>query len=1377
MDTNNNTQQLHTFAKGMIADISDALIGTDQYRMAKNLRYVTDDEENTSELHMIEGARYSIDINEPIMASTQIRQYGVLITGTTKRWSIRIFENPYWDQNIGAKEFINIKNVTTVFGPCTTHLGTNKPSLVTAWEDEDNVKLYIADGENPLMSINILSEDRATDIKYLTAYSSLVFTKPIFCGLISGKLKAGLVEYSYQFYTKHGHQSEISPSTRLIPLHTGNTDLQSTNNIAGYEQGVVTDKGVKIRINIPEISAYGYDHIKVYRITYIENGQLPTIEVFYDHKIPEEDTIEINDIGQQATELLSLEEYNSMSGIHIIPRVIESKNDYMFASNIKDVGDSQYKDIREWQPLCESTYKLNGGAQVSLTDYLDINKQFGGLDNVPAFDENGNYGGTGNVSWRFVTTTIDADMCTDPGYIDIKDNAEFNNTVRVTYIEGGEAEGTNASDFFDTNLYNTTYANPSVAYYLKSLKRDEIYRYGIILYDDMGNKSAVKWIADIRVPSSTIAGFEPFVYDGNTLKARPIGVEFKVENLPPTAVAYEIVRCGRTMSDIATITQGVLSRPIKRISDETFTFPYTPTGFLTMDNVWTGSEEYTTYDSNESKWGWSATNFKYDVGNAWFEVNEMTHPIGKDNTTIFQFVSPEVCYQSDTLRDMVDKQDLKLVPLSYLYPSYDTISLQTGGGTETQSTFYVIGNKYARLYKNKHTAYFPNTYVDLLFYGLHPTATDWARGVSGDAFEDRKIRDIADRYDYIKLYNRLIASDTPAHFTYDVVDIDQFKPVITYKWDEFAEKTTNGDDVTYNTLYNTKPTSIGGDNFNNWVVGGSYDMPWKKVSDHDPMYWANNGGLNDLWQPIMYTTGPGGKCFALSTRGDVDYHTDDVKFGTVLCNIRQNVVPYGGQDETARETCSYNSYGNYFAKNSSKNIIFDGDCFLFPFEYVSQHKCYFAQAPNLRTACIIYALPIETNINLAYTYGYEFSKNRANSNGDITNIQVEADNVNNKFTQYKDLYLYNGVYSANSSTRVNAAQITTEDPDDGAYDYRTYFSNKKSNDEPFDNWTKFMPANYLDVDTRYGAITGLRRFHNQLIFWQEEKTGMFSVEERAAITDDNNMPLILGTGGVLSRYDYMATSNGMHKDQFCDTQSDSTLYWWDYNKHELCAHSGGGDFAVLSKVKMIQNLFNSSYNNNALSDNPVLAFDKRFNELIAHVDEDRSVVYSEAVQAFTGVYDIKPEGAVQFADRLFLTHNKYINEWNQRENGVFGLNNEPLFPYLKYVANENGTFTKVFDNAEFGGRVYGGDKDALRHLHMTFSTPLKQRGILDGDQIENREYNFRYVIPRAEDRNGNNSLYGDRLRGKIMQCELRSDSNDYDFSLQFIKTKYRISWS
>ena len=67
--------------------------------------------------------------------------------------------------------------------------------------------------------------------------------------------------------------------------------------------------------------------------------------------------------------------------------------------------------------------------------------------------------------------------------------------------------------------------------------------------------------------------------------------------------------------------------------------------------------------------------------------------------------------------------------------------------------------------------------------------------------------------------------------------------------------------------------------------------------------------------------------------------------------------------------------------------------------------------------------------------------------------------------------------------------------------------------------------------------------------------------------------------------------------------------------------------------------------------------------------------------------------------------------------------------------------------------------------------------MLAGSFIENREYNFRYVVPRAINENGYEAAYGDRLRGKTMQCELQSNSNSYDFSLQFIIDKYRISWS
>ena len=56
MDTNGNNTQINTFSGGMDTDSSDMLIGSDSYRMAENLRYLTDADETTGELRLIEGA-------------------------------------------------------------------------------------------------------------------------------------------------------------------------------------------------------------------------------------------------------------------------------------------------------------------------------------------------------------------------------------------------------------------------------------------------------------------------------------------------------------------------------------------------------------------------------------------------------------------------------------------------------------------------------------------------------------------------------------------------------------------------------------------------------------------------------------------------------------------------------------------------------------------------------------------------------------------------------------------------------------------------------------------------------------------------------------------------------------------------------------------------------------------------------------------------------------------------------------------------------------------------------------------------------------------------------------------------------------------------
>jgi hypothetical protein len=58
------------------------------------------------------------------------------------------------------------------------------------------------------------------------------------------------------------------------------------------------------------------------------------------------------------------------------------------------------------------------------------------------------------------------------------------------------------------------------------------------------------------------------------------------------------------------------------------------------------------------------------------------------------------------------------------------------------------------------------------------------------------------------------------------------------------------------------------------------------------------------------------------------------------------------------------------------------------------------------------------------------------------------------------------------------------------------------------------------------------------------------------ITDNDQASLVLGTGGVLDRYDYVTTSNGS------DTPNDksiigtpSGLYWYDDSKNEVCSYT------------------------------------------------------------------------------------------------------------------------------------------------------------------------------------------------------------------------------
>jgi len=97
---------------------------------------------------------------------------------------------------------------------------------------------------------------------------------------------------------------------------------------------------------------------------------------------------------------------------------------------------------------------------------------------------------------------------------------------------------------------------------------------------------------------------------------------------------------------------------------------------------------------------------------------------------------------------------------------------------------------------------------------------------------------------------------------------------------------------------------------------------------------------------------------------------------------------------------------------------------------------------------------------------------------------------------------------------------------------------------------------------------------------------------------------------------------------------------------------------------------------------------------------------------------------------------------------------------------------KTFDIQTMGLSTNNKDAIKLNYYTKNTNTSTYQTSNTTGDYITNREYDYRVDIPRND-----NADYGQRMRGKTLVCEIEQSGLDNDFSLLYIITKYRISWS
>lgn len=1552
MDTNTEPQ-INSFAGGLNSDDDLSVVATNQYIDARNIKISSyrggEGRDNRhGSLMSVQGVKlagsFSGESNK-VVATGSIRDYGVVVCIDEKENRLKIYS---FKNAIGGtvhdQDFNDIQKISLVANAPLLPLdkGQKYPDVFDIqlnYESENNIKIYLADSIHPIMVFNISNDFLYDDLNKCLSYPEAVCKPPIFEEYVSGKIEFGVVSYCYQLYNRYGIHTGASIQCQQIPI--GNYDFDSRYVKCGGKQGAISNCGVKISIQIP--SNYQYlDYIKVFRVQYTQNGQMPIVSVIYDAKVDfnEQDStdIVINDVGNDPIEYISVEELNSLQGVRIIPNSLASKDGFLFAANTKTI-QTTIKDFDKWDARA---FRFNFTNTSTVTDingnnsfiidahgkdieddsvavppfdhdcycgtYNNINKEASLYSTNFVFDSEYRWvGGSGkNIEWRFIISSQVEDSCIKENNTrkigtlynySQKENIQQNN---VFYIDKDFKPSIIEKVEFDPGINKNTWL-------IKSLRRNEIYRYGIVLYDKYCQASPVKWIADIRTPNVTEEGFQ--LMSSNTivngkryeLVIRNLGIQFMVKSLPEGCTGYQIVRCARHESDIATISQGVLSSPVSNAysrqyegkNNEYYVTKYhtfCPTGFLTTNKF---IEGYNVHNQLVGDGGDLASQCMTNI----------------DNDKLLQFVSKEVCYQPESFKQFTKDKKYYLQKQSFLFGArgdhkfnddqYDSpkngytnteygtlighnkrgnfkfvipcisncaVELFTGPNNngDARGTFHVndidvINN----IQKNSPICYLDAPYNASYFYRTNPQSyknkdgnasigglgndrpysyalikdciLDFDRLYNNDDYSANKRKEksgkfiIQKAFAYIKLYEQganvqdfFDGNFTPYEDWFGKIQtnyIQDFQLVDQIKWDQAFKRNFNKDnnEQASSKTYTNYAISAGGVLFTNMITGGICNDTNGNIFEQFGNYSGGfKGDGTDSKSNKNVCFGTGGKCLLLScqyketgTGGAFSYYYpengnyyDSLKkelywtehsiikvirptlLGTYLTNLRQQTTPYGGYSFANRLTNIYYGDGNYFESENKWNTVFDGDCHVETFEYTSMHKVYGAYTKNGKdelqfpnTHMITYSIPTESNIWCKFQYGWTLSSNARDNYASF--IQTEPCEITEAYVQKEPEYVYNSVYSVQNTSMPFAAYDDLNPQDyNKTIDTRVYYSDLKQNDEIIDSWCKFRSSNFIDVDQEYGPITDICTFKNVLTFFQEQSFGVLSVNDRSVATDNSGQNIVLGTGGVLDRYDYYGNTYGMHKQQFCSVCTTGGLYWFDSHNNVICLFDGQS-VVQLSKQGKVQNILNKYKKN----DNFKVFYNNRYNEVVFNVlSDDMQIVYNEMLGKFTSTLTIPFDGAIQFFNGEYLVKKNdtvCVYQYDYLDESPKSTNQQLLSSYVKYVVAQQPLVTKVFDNQEIvtyenlqlQDVIYDQDDYFSKNHKYTWQTESQKIESSLEEQITLRENNHRFVIPRAD------GLFGNRARGKVMICSIEDIKPNPAMAIQYIITKYRQSWS
>jgi hypothetical protein len=929
------------------------------------------------------------------------------------------------------------------------------------YENDNLVKLYFIDGINQLRSINIaITTPYGTiTVDDLNMVSSIDLSTPIVTLEGTGSLIAGTIQYVYNMYNIYGTESMLSPASNLISI---------SNYYSGYESQQNTGLQTKIVINPVDTT---FDSLRIYSIHYQELNQTPVIKIIYDAKI-NSSTLTFYDDGLSTIATYSLQELLNKIVTPLIPNTIATKRERLFIGNYTVNNFNPDIDMRAY------AYPLLG-----TTTFLSTNE---------------------GVSTQYSKTTLDTNFNPIHDCINSFPDTQFYQ-YHSTNIG---ATGLNIK----VDLGTTPLSNNSIPY--KSLKQGETYRIGVILYNNIGQKSPVKWIMDIKIPIT--------IYNETTYLITQL-TSIGCSNCNTLdIVKYQVCIVERKQEDRTVLSQGFIVPSVKYFDNNTAKYitPYTYPYYIAKDIIPTDLNA--TFggggnigNSYAQQYGGKTIDWDYVKNNILPEIN---------NDTVF-------FYSTDTVLEntLITPDKVRLL------------------GCVWVGTFPESGNMVVKEYGN-----------DIIIKNVsttgYNTRLDFAPDISGAWFPTFEcimgkatLHTTQEDKIYVaeltteKIYTNKINRD---FFFFGGTDIKRdVQKAIFFKEGEIKSVDSN------------LIISNGG-NINDLLKDIDY-------TDSVPISFPSNFcGTMMLhfsttdWHRITSGIGYDYDAFDLIDTVNKNTYTRALPIVELLKTVSNQ---YGGKSYEDRQRNEYLEIGNIHSIDTNIHSDYIGDIWVgdLTINRLNTNDNKLQAVRNYYEYITIRGMENNHNVYARTDQMYNWSNN------------LPVSSTYNYF-RISDNHKLLGAYNQVSNVFKDYAEPYTFKTID-TFPLTVLGSNSKTPNELIDNWLTFPPSNIKNLEGQFGALAKLHNLNGDLIGLQSTGIVFLEIEPRVQTVDSGGSNIQLGIGDLFYNHKYLLTNTGTNN-KWTVCEDGKNLYYHDTNLNILCTLHDG-KLSTLKSVKTIIDLY------------------------------------------------------------------------------------------------------------------------------------------------------------------------------------------------------------